>query len=502
MTTRRRFLQTLAGAAIATPLLPSLLPTRAWAAGEAPRRFVSFASDHGAIWQPYMCPPDDILTETATYAGHEIRRGDLVLETRDGRASLSPVLSASASKLTPGLVRKMIVARGFDVPFYMGHNNGTHLGNFLPDDDPRATIDQFLAYSDSFYPDTSTIVERALTLGSGGTSLGYTNPALKDAGGYSGVPGETNSLNLFRRIFRPSEEDPRRPVVDLVFEDYDSLRNSNRRISAADKRRLDAHMERLLELERKLEATGGLACNDVEEPTKSTRDIYEHSDDYYLDPSKHVEIWQLMNDVIVAAFACDTSRIATMHRTYRQTFSTYAGDWHQDIAHECWRNGDRHDVLQSSNQVFFEGVFVDLISKLDGVQAEDGGTLLDASIVQWSQESGPSTHEALEMPYVVAGGAAGALRTGQYVDVRNLGVLLRSGRDENIVPDMHTGLFANQWVATLLDALGIPRSEYERGDWGGYGATKEETAGWWIAFQKHTEAQYRAMAEPVPWILT
>ena len=32
-------------------------------ADEAPRRFVSFATNHGAIWQNFMCPPDEVLTE-------------------------------------------------------------------------------------------------------------------------------------------------------------------------------------------------------------------------------------------------------------------------------------------------------------------------------------------------------------------------------------------------------------------------------------------------------
>ena len=499
MTTRRRFLQTLAGAAIATPFLPSLLPRNAWAADEAPRRFVSFATNHGAIWQNFMCPPDEVLTERMTHAGHEIRRGDLVLGSSGGRASLSPVLTASAAVLTPALVAKMTVARGFDVPFYMGHNNGTHLGDFL-DDDHHVTIDQLMAYSDAFYGDTSTIVERALTLGSGATSLGYANPADKSAG-LSAVPGESDSMGLFRRIFRPTEEDPRRPVVDLVLDDYKSLRDGNRRISAEDRQRLDAHVQRLYELERKLEATGGIACNDIDEPTKGSRDITRHSDTYYLDPTKHVEVWQLMNDVIVAAFACDTSRIATMHTMYRQTFSSYAGDWHQDVAHECYLNAERHDTLMTANQVFFEGVYVDLISKLDAVRAEDGGTLLDASVVQWSQESGPSTHEALEMPYVLAGSAGGRLRTGQYLDFRNLNVEFKRNNSEILVPTMHTGLFANKYLATLLDALGVPRSEYETGEYGGYGKFKRETATWWTGYGKHTEAQFQAMGTPVPWML-
>ena len=60
----------------------------------------------------------------------------------------------------------MNVLCGLDVPFYIAHNTGLHLGNYARNDGnggdgkavqafPRPTIDQIMAWSPSFYPDLS-----------------------------------------------------------------------------------------------------------------------------------------------------------------------------------------------------------------------------------------------------------------------------------------------------------------------------------------------------------
>ena len=57
----------------------------------------------------------------------------------------------------------MNVLWGLDVPFYIAHNTGLHLGNYARNDGnggdgkavqafPRPTIDQIMAWSPSFYP--------------------------------------------------------------------------------------------------------------------------------------------------------------------------------------------------------------------------------------------------------------------------------------------------------------------------------------------------------------
>lgn len=511
--TRRQVLRGMAGFTLAIPVLPSLLPTRARAAGVSAPRFVALATNHGGVWQPHLYPGDETLSEQRSYGGHQIRRGDLSASRSGGRASLSRILTASDAVLTPALVSRMNVMRGFDVPFYLGHHSGGHLGNYALNDGngmdgqamrshPWPTIDQVLAWSNQFYPDTSGILERSLVLGGRGMSAGYANPS-NNSGSIDAIPSDTDSRAVFRRIFRERDEDPRKPVVDLVIEDYRRLRDSDRRLSAGDRQRLDQHMERLFELERKLTATA--SCDDLEVPPISFENIRGQTG-FHQNPDLQAQAWKLMNDVIVAALSCDTCRLVSMR--VDTTFSTYAGDWHQDVAHQAhgvsWvsppaTDGDHpQDWLTDGHQRVFEHVFADLASKLHAVRTPDG-TLLDACLLQWTHESGPATHDPLEMPVITAGGAAGALSTGHYADFRNLAFPAKVPRDGEAV-EAHTGLIYNQWLGTVLELMGLDRRAYERDGWGGYGQVLLSTEGWYAGYDKYGPDVLAVMGDRVPFV--
>ena len=68
---------------------------------------------------------------------------------------------------------------------------------------------------------------------------------------------------------------------------------------------------------------------------------------------------------------------------------------------------------------------------------------------------------------VTAGSAAGFLKTGNYVDYRRRGGPAWSS--------FNTGLLYNQWLGTALQAMGIPREEYEKNGERGYGAFHKES---------------------------
>jgi hypothetical protein len=89
-------------------------------------------------------------------------------------------------------------------------------------------------------------------------------------------------------------------------------------------------MQRLSELERRLKARP--SCRDVRPVTTDTTAI-ERQSSYPVNPGAQGQFYGVLNDVIVAAMLSDTSRIAVVH--VDADFSTYAGDWHQDIAHQA-----------------------------------------------------------------------------------------------------------------------------------------------------------------------
>jgi hypothetical protein len=500
---RRTVLRGAAGFTLALPLLPSLLDKEAEAAiGGGPKRFVAFGTDHGGIWQQSMYPANAPAEALFSYGGHQVRQGALSYSTAGSVASISPVLSGDAQVLTSALAQKINLIRGLDVTFYLAHHRGGHLGNFAENDGNgvdgptiahRPTIDQLMAYSSEFYPDLATILERSLVIGANGMSANWSSP-LSQSGTVQNISPENDSLVLFNKIFVP-QEDPtqmRPPIVDRVLEDYQRLRQSNQKLSPEDRRRLDDHLERLDELQRKLNVL--ISCGDIAPPTSSSTD--EYSSTFGIDPEAQKRFWQLCNDVIVAAFACDTCRIVSAR--VDENFSTYAGDWHQDVAHQAGIDAGQQAIIADAHQRFFEDVFLDLIAKLDAAEDVEGCSVLDSSLVQWTQEAGVVTHDPIEMAVVTAGSAGGFFNTGQYLDYRNLDKPAAVAGGEGLV-NSHIGLVYNQWLGNVLQSMGMSPSSYESGQYGGYGDVVLSSETWYAGYQQYGP-QLASMSDMLPFL--
>lgn len=493
---RRQFLRGLGGFTLALPLLPSLLTREALAQvgpapgeGFGPKRMVSFVTGHGAIWPQYMWPDEASASQPQfVYGSHDVHQGPLSLGSVGGSVGLSHVLSGPM--MTQALADKMFLVRGCDIPFYIGHHSGGNLGNYARNDldgeavvpiSPRVTIDQIMRHSDSFYAPGAGIIRPSIHIGElnpdRGISWGYVNPTTKT--GVQGMTVEPSSLALFNDIFTggaPSAPGtPQAPkVVDRVFAQYQQLTSGAfgpaNRLSSADRDKLEGYMSHLSELESKLNATvtPSASCGDVVPPDQGTlSDVGIICDAG--DAAQHYQLW---NDVIVAAFMCDTSRIVTVQVNEAWDDQACNGDtWHSKIAHECGKHFDTIG-LQMANavQLFYREVYMDLVTKLEAVATGEGKSLLDDSLVWWSLESGPLTHESISMPIVAAGSARGYFQTGRYYDLRH-----RESNKFGLDPEwpvsglLRPGLLWNQWLATVLHSMGVPPSEWEQSGVKGYG---------------------------------
>jgi hypothetical protein len=484
---RRHFLKGLGGFALAIPFLPSL-ERRAHAATVARPRYFYLATDHGGCWDQNFFP-QVTLNQQATAAGvssHQVSAGPLSGTVANGTNSLSSVLSASSATLTPALVGKMNVLRGLDVPWYLGHNTGL-LGNFARNDGNggdglavqqidnggRPTIDQIMAASNSFYTasDRASLKVSSLILGAGATqphSWAFTTPGSVE-GGVTPVTDSLSSLPLFQSIFGngQSQTTTRKPVVDLVLGNYNSLMQGNTRLSAADKVRLSQHIDMLSTLESTLNAT--LACTTPAAPADNG------AYGTYGSTPNATKWGQLFMDVVVAAFACNATRIGAYGFGDTSGFSPgFASsgqtDWHQDVAHK-WFMDQPQGWLVESYQGLFEQVFLYLASKLDAIQDVNGQTVLDNSLIVWGQECCMETHMHYGIQTVSFGSGAGALNTGLYCDYRqngNTAPVLSPANDAGTGASTaltgyvtYPGLLWEQWLATQLLAMGVPSTEWE-----------------------------------------
>jgi Protein of unknown function (DUF1552) len=466
---RRLFLLGAGGSALALPYLGSIVPRGAKAADLVRPRFIAIASDHGGVALENMWPDESMLTErTSLYGDHEIRTGALTARTDGARAVLSPVISASATSLTSALAAKLNVVRGLDIPIYIGHHTGGHLGNYAESsagDVPssvkqKQTIDQFLAASPSFYGRDENTRMPVLNLGAddGGLSISqsYVDPTRPDLG-TAPTPTWKSSADLFEQLFPPpppSTGVSRQSAISRVYESYSQLRGgafgAAARLSSEDRRRLEAHMALVSELERKVTAIaacspsplGGVA--DSQHPGAVLASALADASEY----------WSIFNDLLFLAISCGGCRVATLHVMHLMQPQAYEPDWHQRVAHLTGDDPEAQARMTASQQAIFEHVFLDLARKLDVEEAE-GKTYLDNTLIQWTQESGPITHDSYSIPVVTAGSAGGRLKTGRYADYRRKSTDIIS----TLRPD-YPGIFYNRWLSTALTSLGIPSEEY------------------------------------------
>jgi hypothetical protein len=328
----------------------------------------------------------------------------------------------------------------------------TDPNQFLP------TIDQVMAWSPSFYPSLSGIRERALITGNDSLlSWNYSNPSSK-SGAVQEVKAILEPSGLFDRAIGmlPAPTDQPRPIADLVLESYKRLRDGNRRLSSEDRHRLDDHMGRISELQRRVSV--GRSCGTLMKPQPGLKPRDN-------DPAQAQRYFAALNDVIAATMICGTSRIAVVR--VANPFSSYAGDWHQDIAHKFYAPGPQQ-TLVAALRLTFESVFLDLARKLD-VEETPGATYLDGSLLMWSQESGSVTHDSNAIPVVTAGSARGFFTTGGYIDYRNHVSGSRIDSANNPNPELFAGFPYSRWLASVLISMGVLPGEFERNGQPGYG---------------------------------
>jgi hypothetical protein len=505
--TRRQVLRGLGGTVVALPFLPSLLPGPAYGADPVPvrqPRLFWLTSDHGGAFESSMFPSTSLLTNSqALYSDHTVKSGTLTATTQGSDAVVSPVLRAPASSLSASLLGKMNVLWGLDVPFYIAHNTGLHLGNYARNDgnggdgkavqsSPRPTIDQIMAWSPSFYPSLGSIRERAMIMAGRPISWNYSDPS-NTGSNIINVSGTSSSLDMFNRIFVPAGSGTmqRSPIADRVLANYKRLRNGSTRLSAADKQRLDDHIARIDELQRKL-TTSVVSCSNVTAPTDSAN---KHNGNSPADAAKQL---QLYNEVAAIAFMCGTSRIAVVCYGDTSRFVSYGGDWHQDVAHQ-WQLAAAQTQLVSSYQQLFSSALVDMARRLD-VDEGGGYTYLDNSLVVWSQECGMETHGSVSIPVVTFGSAAGAMKTGMLCDYRRIGNA-GSTYDPGAGGKQTLGLLYSQWLATVLQAMRVPPGEFERWGYKGYGVPFITKESWTPPFGKHYgDTSSRYFADASKWL--
>jgi hypothetical protein len=229
------------------------------------------------------------------------------------------------------------------------------------------------------------------------------------------LPADNSPVSVFNRVFSQLGGDQtalaklrarRKTVLDTVMDGYGTLAPQ---LGAIDKARMEAHFSEIRDLETRLTASVG-AGDACVKPMAPTID-FKANDNF---PA----IGKLQTDLMVMALACDLTRVATLQweRSVGDVRFTWLGAdrGHHAYSHDADSAVDTVEMLTKIN-IWFSEQFAYLLTKLASIK-EGTGTMLDNTLVLWCNElSRGNAHSHPDMPFLLAGRAGGALRTGRFL---------------------------------------------------------------------------------------
>ena len=240
-----------------------------------------------------------------------------------------------------------------------------------------------------------------------GASIAYLTPTTP-------LPMETNPRVVFERLLgdgsTPEERAARQRQLGSLL---DSVRGQvaalKRDLPGADRERMDRYLSDVRELERRLALAADSALAEIEVPDKPNgipADFEEHA--------------MLMFDLLALAWQADLTRIATMMVARELSNRLYP----KSGVNEGFHNASHHsgipaniDRLAKLNEYHTRTTIAYFLRKL-GDTPDGDGTLLDHSMVVYGSGMGnPNQHDHDPLPMLLAGGGSGRLRGGQHVRV-------------------------------------------------------------------------------------
>jgi hypothetical protein len=398
----RRAMLRGAGAALALPLLDSMIPAgrvRAAVSAAAPRtRLACIYVPHGAVMSKW--------TPTQTGTGFEFP--EILKPLEPFRARVNVI-----SGLT------LPLAYGQDASAGANHTRSSAV--FLTGAKPGVgteaelgiSLDQVAARAigqDAPLPSLELSIEDGgLSCGTG-LSCAYRN-TISWQSPKSPLPMENNPQVVFERLFgdgstaeqRAMRRAEARSLLDSIMGQVGSLQKT---LPANDRTRLDRYLHDVREVERRIALAGqqipsGLKLPDA--PTGVPDDFETHI--------------RLMFDLQVLAWQADVTRITTLMFAKEVSNAIYPASGIRDPFHNLSHHSNVPDNIVRLTQInqYHAKTFAYLVKKLH--ETPDGeGSLLDHSLLMYgSGMSNSNQHDHAPLPIVLVGGAAGKLTGGRHI---------------------------------------------------------------------------------------
>lgn len=268
------------------------------------------------------------------------------------------------------------------------------------------------------------------------------------------VPPEVDPVALFDRLFADGVDpgavahlrERRKSVLDLVMSDIDRL---NKRLGTSDKKRLDAHLTAVRDLELQAAATSN-GCETPERPSPTDETGIAR-------PFASEKRVKLMMDLLVQAFACDLTRFGSFSLgldVLPRLFEKFGERRdHHSISHDG--SAENEKVIEEYTRYQVE-VFAYLLDRMAEVDEMGGKSLLDNSLIYFANQIAiGDLHTHDNLPVILAGSAGGQIPTGRHIHL--LGDKIIPGRRDGT---RHIGRSVNDLFITMLKCVGVNVSSF------------------------------------------
>jgi hypothetical protein len=226
------------------------------------------------------------------------------------------------------------------------------------------------------------------------------------------LPAEAHPRLVFETLFgeeggtadRTAALKKRASLLDSVTEELERLQKS---LGKSDRNRVSHYLDSVRDVERRIQqaeaAAGDNPLPDVDRPTGVPASYADHA--------------RLMFDLQILAMQADITRVITFQLAREASARAYTeigiSEGHHPLTHH---GGDPEKIAKVAkiNQ-FHVGLFAEFLKKLAATPEGDGSLLDHVLYLYGSGMGNPNVHDHVNLPIIVAGGAAGKMRGGRHI---------------------------------------------------------------------------------------
>jgi hypothetical protein len=226
------------------------------------------------------------------------------------------------------------------------------------------------------------------------------------------LPSEAHPRIVFETLFGEGGSEAERraalrrksSLLDSVTEELNRLKKS---LGPGDRNRVDQYLESVRDVERRIQqseaSTGENPLPDLDRPLGVPASYAEHA--------------RLMFDLQALALQGDITRVITFQLARETSNRTYPELGIDEPHHPLTHHGNDPDKMAKVATInrFHVSLFAEFLEKLAAIP-EGSGNLLEHSLYLYGSGMGnPNVHDHVNLPILVAGGAAGNMRGGRHL---------------------------------------------------------------------------------------